>query len=84
MVVHVSGCVSLLLYILLYEADVEAAEQLGKTLARSLLFTGLGLIVPKPVAARAVSTPARVAYGRPSVRVRWRPPLSVARVPGRS
>jgi hypothetical protein len=30
------------------------------------------------VAARAVSAAARVACGTPSVRVRWRPPLSVA------
>jgi hypothetical protein len=30
------------------------------------------------VAARAASAAARVACGRPSVRVRWRPPLSVA------
>ena len=28
MVVHASGCVSLLLYVLLYEADEQAAEQL--------------------------------------------------------
>jgi hypothetical protein len=36
MVVRASGCVSLLLYVLLYEADVQAAEQLGQTPTRSL------------------------------------------------
>ena len=34
MVVHASGCVSLLLYVLLYEVDVQAAGQLGQTPAR--------------------------------------------------
>jgi hypothetical protein len=47
-VVHASGCVSLSLYVLLYEADAQAAEQLGQTPARLLLFTGPGLFVPKP------------------------------------
>jgi hypothetical protein len=31
MVVHASGCVSRLLYVLLYEADVQASDQVGQT-----------------------------------------------------
>ena len=47
-IVHARRCAPPLLYILLYDVDVQAAGQLGQTLARQLLFTGLGLFVPKP------------------------------------
>ena len=47
-IVHASGCVPLLLYVLLYRADAYLPGQLDRTLADFALSTGVGLFVPKP------------------------------------
>jgi hypothetical protein len=47
-VVHASGCASLLVYFLPHGVGVEVSRQLGQKPARSVRFTGVGLFVPKP------------------------------------